>query len=281
MKKILSILIAAGLAVLSVSAQETEKKQYLPEEGDWAIGFDASPVLKYVGNLFNGNTNNTLEAVGGDPVLPMGDTAFDNPTVSLMGKYMLTDELAVRANIGVRLNNDNTATYVADDKATLLDPLSEAKVVDYKNTRTTEVYLTAGAEYRVGKKRVQGVFGGGILFGLDKQLATYTYGNELTPINNDGYRPLKEFSAGPTSYYAGLVGSAGVEFFVAPKISLGAEVNLVAAYRFKQQTYTISEGYNTSTEVIEQKTDLVNPPVASFSLGTQNLGGSLYLAFYF
>lgn len=287
MKKIVSLLLAAGMAVLSLSAQETEKKQYLPEAGDWAIGFDAKPILNYVGNVFNGNTNNTLTPLGGESSLNYG------PTVSIMGKYMLTDEFALKANVGVLLNTDKQAYYIQDDAATILDPLSNAKVADYRSSRNTGISLLAGAEYRLGKKRIQGVFGAGVLVGVRKSVVNYSYGNEMTTINqkptvapnfsnvwNGDYRIVKEFSGRP-SIYAGLTGSAGVEFFVAPKIALGAEVSLVAAYNLNQQTYTFSEGYNTSTEMIEKKTDLVSPMTGSFYLGTQNLGGSLYVSFYF
>ena len=174
-----------------------------------------------------------------------------------------------------------------------MDPLSNAKVADYRSSRNTGISLLAGAEYRLGKKRIQGVFGAGVLVGVRKSVVNYSYGNEMTTINqkptvapnfsnvwNGDYRIVKEFSGRP-SIYAGLTGSAGVEFFVAPKIALGAEVSLVAAYNFNQQTYTFSEGYNTSTEMIEKKTDLVSPMTGSFYLGTQNLGGSLYVSFYF
>lgn len=288
MKKILSIILAAGVAVLSLSAQETETKQYLPEEGDWAIGFDAKPVLNFVGNVFNGSTYNEFTPLGGEPSL------LNGPTVSLMGKYMLTDELALKANVGVLVDNNKAAYYVQDNAAAVLNPLSHAKVADIRNKRTTGVSLMAGAEYRVGKKRVQGVFGGGLLVGIEKSIINYSYGNSMTTINQkptttekfkdiwseDNYRLLKQYSGTP-DFLVGLVGSAGVEFFVAPKIALGAEVSLCAAYTVTQQTYTISEGYNTSTEVIEKRTDLVSPLFGSFSLSTKNLGGSLYMSFYF
>lgn len=286
MKKIISLLLAAGMAVLSLSAQETEKKQYLPEAGDWAIGFDAKPILNYVGNLFNGATNNDFAPLGGEPSVKFG------PTVSLMGKYMLTDEFALKANVGVLLENDKQAYYIQDDAATILDPLSDAKVADYKATRNTGLSIMAGAEYRLGKKRIQGVFGAGVLLGIQKRVVNYSYGNKMTTINqnptvagqfnvwDNGYRTVKEFSGRP-DFYAGITASAGVEFYVAPKIALGAEVSLVAAYNVNQQTFKYAEGYNPSTEIIERKTDLVTPMTGTFYLGTQNLGGSVYMSFYF
>lgn len=288
MKKIFSLLLAASVAVLSLSAQETEKKQYLPEEGDWSIGFDAKPILNFVGNALNGSTDNSLDAFGGEPTL-----TDNGPTVSIMGKYMLTDNFAVKANLGLLFDNDKEAYYIQDDAATILDPLSNSKVADYKSTKKSGVSLMAGVEYRVGKKRIQGVFGGGVLVGVKSNVVKYSYGNKMTAINQHpttagnfsdvwagDYRTLKQFSQTP-NFYAGLVGTAGVEFFVAPKVALGAEVSVVAAYDVNKQTYTYSEGYNPSTEIIERKTDLVSPRTGSFNLETKNFGGSLYLAFYF
>lgn len=288
MKKIFSLILAASVAVLSLSAQETEKKQYLPEEGDWAVGFDAKPLLNFIGNTLNGATNNLVDPFGGEPTL------VDNgPTVSLMGKYMLTDNFAVKANLGVLLKSNKEAYYIQDDAATILDPLSNAKVADYKSTKQSGLSFMAGVEYRLGKKRIQGVFGGGLLLGIKNEVVKYSYGNKMTDINQnptvagafsgvwtENYRTLKQYSKAP-NFYAGLVGTAGVEFFVAPMVALGAEVSLVAAYNINQQTYTYSEGYNPSTEVIERKTDLVSPMTGSFNLETKNLGGSLYLSFYF
>lgn len=298
MKKIISILLLAAVASLSLTAQETEEKQYLPEAGDWSIGFDVKPVFKYVGGLFNNyDKQSTLENFpAGQPSIYQPADDHDDfkdymyyPTASIMGRYMLTDKLAIKANVGVVLENKKSGAYVLDDAATILDPLSDSKVGDFKNTRTTGISVQAGVEYRLGKKRIQGIFGGGILFGLQSCKEVYTYGNEMTLINqqptsnyqyNEGYRVLNSFSKQP-DYFAGLYGSAGVEFFVAPKVALGAEVSLCAGYSVKQQKFTVSEGYNTSTEVIETRTDLNEPLTAGFQLSTRNLGGSLYLAFYF
>ena len=72
-----------------------------------------------------------------------------------------------------------------------------------------------------------------------------------------------------------------IECFVAPKISIGAEVNLSLYYVVGGQQYVESEMYNTSTQAVETSCDLVSPGDSSFRFGTENLGGSLYMAFYF
>ena len=94
------------------------------------------------------------------------------------------------------------------------------------------------------------------------------------------YRILRNYSMQP-DFFAGLYATAGVEFFLAPKVSLGGEVSICGGYMIQQQKYTLSEGYNSALKEIEVKTDLVEPCTAEFNLSTTNMGGSLYVAFYF
>ena len=284
------------LPCATLSAQESgkcdkTKKVYLPEAGDWSIGFDAVPVLKYVGNLFNGTSGNSLESLGGQPITnhlegyEKGDIA---PDVSITGKYMLTNEWAIRANVGFMVRTTLDNAYVTDDKAAALDPLSDAKVIDQCKTSKNGASLMLGAEYRKGKKRVQGVFGMGALFGVKQQKTVYSYGNALTALNqlpsqawNQGDAYRIDSQKGASDVFVGLTGSAGVEWFVAPKISLGAEVNLSLYYVFGGQTWTTSTGYNSVLNKVEQKTDIVSPGSDYFGFGTDNIGGSLYVSFYF
>ena len=68
MKKFIAIILSACLFPGILWAEEKEKKQYLPEEGDWALGIDVVPVLRYIGNAFNGTIGtNDLTHVGGSP----------------------------------------------------------------------------------------------------------------------------------------------------------------------------------------------------------------------
>ena len=298
MKKLISIItIICLLPLMGVSAQEKAEKQYLPEEGDWAIGIDVVPLLKYVGNAFNGSQENEIESLGGAP-FTKNNKNFRNrmlmPDVSIMGKYMLTDEWALRANVGIMVRSEYDRRYVKDDKAALLNPLSNDKVIDKAHHSRNGMSIAVGAEYRKGSKRVQGVFGAGLLFAIQNDKTTYSWGNEMTTINQNpsiafdrnnetmlgDNRILKNNGQG-SDFYTGITGSAGVEWFIAPKISLGAEVNLSLYYLFGNQTYIESEGYNTSTQKIETRTDLVSPGNRGFYIGTESLGGSLNMTFYF
>ena len=62
---------------------------------------------------------------------------------------------------------------------------------------------------------------------------------------------------------------------------LGAAVNLAAYFVFEGQTYTVTEGYNANTGNVETRNELSAPGNRTFVFGTDNLGGSLYLSFYF
>lgn len=296
MKKLIVIILSACLFPAMLWAEEKQQKQYLPEEGDWALGIDVVPILKYIGNAFNGTDgSNGLDHVGGTPFT---SGHFGNqglmPTVSIMGKYMLTDEWAVRANVGLMISSANDKAYSIDDKALAENPFSEAKVVDGARYDRNGMSMLLGAEYRKGSRRIQGVFGAGLLFAFQNSKETYSWGNALTEINQSptshsfanmptlptGYRALKQNGAG-SDFYLGLTGSAGVEWFVAPKIALGAEVNLSLYYIFGTQTYVESEGYNATLGKVETRTDLYAPGSNGIYFGTESLGGSLYMTFYF
>lgn len=293
MKKLISIIAIGLMPFMSISAQSEDSKNYLPEQGDMAFGINVKPVLKYVGNIFNGTTNNKLKNLGGEPVTNNASDFKSDilPTVSIMGKYMLTDSWGVRANVGLMLGKDTDREYVIDDKQAVLDPFNESKLIDTRHTAKNGMSLMLGAEYRKGSKRIQGVFGMGVLFGFYNQNISYDFANAVTPLNDhptsaswvknckNGYRIVNEKTEGNLFY--GITGSAGVEWFVAPKVSLGAEVNLSLYHINGGQLYTQSEGYDNVTQQFVERTDLTSPGNDKLRFGTENLGGSLYMAFYF
>jgi len=293
MRRYILLLAMCLTPIAMVSAQEESVKQYLPEKGDIAIGIDVAPLFKYVGNLFNNSTDNTLESLGGEPFTEdidgfnVDDIA---PDVSIMGKYMLTNNWALRANIGLMIRSNTARAYVADDAAILNNPLSEEKLIDKRNIQRHGMSAMLGAEYHRGSRRVQGIFGGGLLVGFNKSVTNYTYANALTNINqspssawntmsNNGYRTLKKRTA--SNIFFGIYGSVGVEWFVAPKIALGAEVDLSLYYVRGGQEYAFSEGYNKLLNKVDTRYDIESPGDSAFRLGTENLGGSLYMSFYF
>lgn len=290
MKRIFSITALCLFALLSVNAQENKPATvYVPEKGDLAIGVDLKPILKYVGNMFNGNTGNELENIGGEPVTNLlNEIEGVSPDVSIMGKYMLSDKWGLRANLGFMFRNNSNKSYVTDDEAKFLNSLDESKVVDVESRAKHGMSFMFGTEYRKGSKRVQGVFSAGVLMGFNSQKTSYKYGNKLTSINQTpstafpstgAYRTISKESK--SNFLYGITAGAGVEWFVAPKIALGAEVNVSLYHIVGSQEATVSEGYNAATQKVETRYDLNSPGNNQFRFGTENVGGSLYMAFYF
>ena len=302
--KSIALAAACGLAMpLCLCAQEQgdvtatkAAKVYVPEQGDFAIGFDVTPVLRYVGNFFNGNTSNNAMDNGLQGSPAMGNV-FQGPVASIMAKYMVTDQLGVRANIGLLNRNTHDRLYVDNDVYSQLpheeDVAGDLQLIDHKTQKVSGGSITVGPEWRVGKRRVQGVFGVDAMVAFQNTKTSYAWGNALTDVNQhptsswrqdvwvDDYRTLEHYNDGH-NVYAGLLGHVGVEFFVAPKIALGAEVNVNAYWQFGNQEYCKSEGFNTATGQVETRTDLVSPAgLKEFYFGTENLGGCLYMMFYF
>lgn len=300
MKKIVSCLLMAALALPMFAQEESAaKNEYLPAAGDFAIGFNLNPFATFVGNMFNGTVGNAIDngKIGGEALLSNMTMPNAYPVVSLQGKYMFTDNLGLRANIGLLLTRKNNREYVLDDEAVALDPLSRQKVVDAEYLSSHGGSLSVGVEYRIGKGRVQGVFSGSALYAFSVAHANYEFGNAITEANQ---RPT---SGSFVTYAAmssqmpnarllhsytddgvhtiGLVGSVGIEGFVAPKISIGAEVNLALLYAWTPQQYGEYEGFNLLTKEVEHFTELVAPKSSQFVFGTQNIGANLFMNFYF
>lgn len=280
-----------------MTAQDKFKEEYLPKQGDFGIGFDALPVFRYMGNAFNGygtdgNFNN-MDLWGGTPAVP-AKNGMIKPAVSIMGKYMLTDHVALRANVGIIVNNRKRADYVTDDEAVVIDPLSEEKVVDWYKSKQNGVNISLGSEYRRGYKRVQGIFGGSVLFASQKERMVANWGNEMTVVNQmpsysdimaeagliNGNRRFLE-KKNSTQHFLGLTGHVGIEYFFTKKMALGAEVNLTLYKQFGSQSFNKYEEYIVANNTVEERTKLLAPGDSGFYFGTDNLGGSLYLMFYF
>ena len=308
MKKIVSLMLVAALA-LPVFAQEEQPEakpkkdysEYLPQQGDWSIGFSLNPIATFVGNIFNGygttGVANTLGPLSGEPLGVPG-------MASIMGSYMLTDNWAIRANVGLGINNWNRRAYVQDDAAKFVDAFSTADGLDTRKTLRVGLSASLGAEYRVGKKRVQGVFGFGLTYGCWAINRTnYSYYNAITEVNqnpsNGGLyagvpnaklaadyawlnnpRILSEYTNAGT-HMLGAYGSVGVECFVAPKIALGLNVNLLLDYQWNPARAEKWEGWNGIRGERQEITFHDSALNDGFTFTTDNIGANLYIAFYF
>lgn len=195
MKKVLFSAVAL-LALGFVNAQDLKSKKgeaYLPVAGEWAISFNADGIFEYAGNAFNGNTDNAAPSV----------TSVRQNT--FVGKKFITDKTAYRvvANFGFGSNN-------------LTDGVIAGTPVNFDTYKSSTFNLTAGLgkEWRRGSTRLQGFYGADALVGFSSTKWTETN----NAAGNDS------FNAG-TSINLGVTGFIGAEYFLFPKMSIGAQYN--------------------------------------------------------
>lgn len=288
--------------------QDKPEKNYLPEEGDVTIGINAIPFLKYLGNCFSDAGNNTINAtdVGGVPSIgfPVAP-GLQNPTISIFGKYFLTDQTALRLNVGIGIGSKTQRGYAPDDAALVADPLSVAQVEDSYKYRSTGFSLAAGYEWRRGGKRLQGFWGGQAVVAYSNSKHFFNYGNAITEINQtpsqtstvwdnpvsgqtvptlnpnigNNSRLLQQNDGRSWTY--GVGGFVGVEYYIAPKIAIGCEMSLNLLWTTEGKSLQKSERFNPDFNRVEENVRWSEPGGSAFHFGTENIGTSLYVAFSF
>jgi hypothetical protein len=239
-------------------------QQVLPQAGDFAISIDATPILKYAGNVFNGNTdnNNTNWFYNGDNI-------FSAP--SIVGKYFLTDNTALRAKLHLGFSSYTDVDLVNDVNSTATPP---AKVEDKETYKNNGLGLTVGYELRRGYGRLQGFFGPEVGVGISSNSTSWKYGNDLGSKNPTNR--YKKISSG-TTFAANIGGFVGVEYFVAPKISVGAEANLGIGFASTGRGKTESERWTGSAV---EGTTIETGGESSIGFKT-NYNGNLFVTFHF
>ena len=317
----IKILLASACMLLAsttyVDAKKPEKN-YLPEAGDVTIGVNAVPFLNYLGNVFGKNDHNSIEheKIGGVPAVP----GLDNPTMSIFGKYFLTDQTALRLNVGIGINSITQSQYVTDDAAAVNDPLSQDVVEDTYKYRNSGMSVAVGYEWRRGSKRLQGYWGGQAILAYSNSKHFFGYGNAITEVNQiptafadgdrdgtydySGWDDPDNFPYGislPTvstsdnvggnsrllmqsdgrSWTYGLGGFVGVEYYIAPKISIGCEMSLNLLWTTGGKKYQKSERFNPDFNRVEENTRWTGKSDSGFRFGTENIGTSLFVAFSF
>ena len=291
-KYIYSLLL--GLLTIPALAQESTDSQFGPVAGEKAFGVTLNPIASFIGNMHNGTANNALGDLQGESLFSKNYAWI--PNFSIMGKYFLSDNTALRANIGFIISNTNNQTYVRDDEAFFLNSFSQAKVIDSDITKRRGGSLAIGLEKRIGTGRVQGIVSGSAVYGFAKTKRTYKYGNAITDINQaptiatpanytavgaiPNARPTKSFTAAP-AHLAGIVGSFGAEYFLCQKASIGAEVNVYLVHEWTSQRYAEYEGFNIISNEVETFTNTISPRSTTTEFATGNVGANLFMNFYF
>lgn len=197
MKKII-LTVATIFAFGVVSAQDLKSKKgenYLPEAGDWAISFNADGIFEYVGNAFNGNTNNNAPGVA-----QIRNNAF-------VGKKFTSDKNALRvvANLGFGSNSNTTPNSVTGE-------------TDEIKTSGFDLQAGLGKEWRKGKTRLQGFYGADALVTVSSNTNERTTTDTATGTFIDSEENKSGLALG-----LGVQGFLGAEYFIFPKFSLGAQ----------------------------------------------------------
>jgi hypothetical protein len=216
MKKIALIFSAIALMNASAEAQELKSKKgenYLPEKGDWSIGFNADGIFSYIGNAFNGNTDNDVPSVD---FQQLG---------TFVGKRFTANNRADRymANLGIK-------SYSLGDST------------------ATGFNLTAGygKEWRKGKTRLQGFYGADAMLNISSSSTKLVEGTITTTVSSG------------LNFGIGARGFIGAEYFIFPKISMGAQYSYGLMIGIVgEETVSVTGLPNTT----------LNPSGTSFNLG--------------
>ncbi len=284
MKKILSIAamvfctwgLRAQDAESTVDMQSKRGVSILPQEGDFGLGVNATPFLNYLGNSFNNSTGNS--------------TAFDflSSEQMIFGKYFLADDLAVRGSLRFASNSFTENNYVNDDASTS----PEVFVQDSRTTVNHFYGISGGIEKRRGEGRLQGYYGGELMLAWSRNDLNQSYGNVMSGTNPtptttsdfnsgaasaQGTRMLSE--VGGNSFLVHLRGVAGIEYFFAPRISIGGEFGWGPGFQIESDGVRTVETVNANNERNEISRDIAGS--SSFLMDTDNVAGSIRLMFHF
>lgn len=311
-----SLLIASVFAVAagSVSAQDLTSKKgepILPEAGDWALSFDATPFLNYFGQMFS-NAGATAPTAGYTNGYPW----------SIKGKYFSDATTAFRGGLRIGFGSSKWTNEIAQPQASTATPPEYPNagpmVEDEYKASYNGIVLTGGIEMRKGKTRLQGYYGGELIIGFTGTKDAYTYGNALSagnapdplvdvsnstdwstmgmaanivadPLGSAGGARITEKKVSNTMI--GLRGFIGVEYFIFAKISVGAEYGWgLGLMSTKTTTSTESNdivpssgayAVGTSTKEVKTSSFAIDSDIQNNRTGLIGGSGSLNIIFHF
>lgn len=293
MKKIIGaslalVLSAASFAQGNDQIQNKNGVDIMPVSGEIGIGMNAIPVMNYLGNMFGYTGSNT--SLSGNKFI----SYFSGNT--LFGKYMLSNDNAVRGHLRIGQFNNVYENMVFDD--TQNDP--DALVYDSYTTRSSFYNLGVGYEFRRGKTRLRGIYGGEILYSFVRGTSNdYSYGNAYglgnpAPTATSWFNWGGVAGEGPTAERAltswggnynglGIRAFAGVEYYIAPKICIGTEFGWGITAGMTSESTTRTEYWDPTangTGAVAWR-DVTTAGSKGIGIDTDNFGGALYFMFWF
>jgi hypothetical protein len=205
---------------------------------------------------------------------------------------MMSDNMAMRLTFQ-NGGSDNTSVYeVYDDRAN--DP--DSVVYDKVRSNNSFTAVSAGLEWRRGKSRLRGYYGGEAYLTWSNSHTHYTYGNDfgasnVTPTDH-GVMPNYNAQHGRTTQFRngatfgiGARGFAGVEYFIAPKICIGTEFGWSLRFAKTGVSKTSYEKYDpfydSGAGGIVTYDDETGQGGWSISSGIDNFNSQIFFHFYF
>lgn len=255
----------------------------LPEAKDWALSIDASPFLTYTGKL--------LSTAGADA--PAVNSLANYP-LTIGGKYFTTPKQAYRARVRIGISSQTVNNSVVDNQNTTLDTVY---IKDSRKVSATNVTLAFGKEFRKGKTRLQGFYGGEGIVGISTGKSLYTYGNSfsnlnVSPTSTDFVTPSAlgyvsapantriQSESNGTGIKIAARGFVGAEYFIFPKMSIGVEFGFSLMYFNQNDGKLSTESWDASTGSVKNKT-LAKSGSKGFGVDNDNSGGAIMLNFHF
>lgn len=287
MKKIF-ISLAALLCVAATASAQTlivvEEKpvltnkrgvRILPQAGDMSIGISTTPFFNYLGNMF------TREGVNKAPY-------FTGVGTGITMKFFTADNQAIRAGVSVNFGNDYYYGYPTANGAS-------STVTDQMRTSSQAFGVNIGYEWRRGTGRLQGIYGAELKASYSNSKTDFTYGNAMNnaypdpwtwDFNNNSQSQMSSRTThikGSPLISVGLYGFVGVEYFFAPKMSIGGELSLGISYVNQGDSEYTTQYYDTASNTVKE--DVVkrhdpSSPTDGFGIRTATQG-NIFLSFYF
>ena len=285
------LVIALALGVTGAFAQDLTSKKgepILPEAEDWAISLDATPIFTYVGNAFNGTASN-----GGPGV------NWLNGNQTIIGKKFIDEKNAYRVLVRLGFTNQTFKNMVADNSIVTpaVFPAQDAEVEDKFKMRNTNIAIGVGKEMRRGKTRLQGYYGADAMIWISSSSNKMEYGNTMAATVGAGTTPTptsttwNTTTGGVTSEGAlgtrtlstksgmtfgiGVRGFIGAEYFIFPKMSVGAEYGWGIGYQMSGKGKVVEETTGgTGPTVAEQ--EYISAGSSKFGFDTDLNQGNIF-----
>ena len=240
MKKIIlsAIALCAFTFANAQDIKSSKGENYLPEAGDWAIGFNADGLFNYVGNAFNKDKN----------AAPSVDFQKSG---TFVGKKFTSATEAYRVVVNFAFASNESLDAPKNVSGDLIVPTGT-----FTNTPQTyktsgfDLYAGLGKEWRKGKTRLQGFYGADayLRYTSYKYTATAPEGGK-----DQTYEPGSKIGLGVNGFI-------GAEYFLFPKISIGA-----------QYTYGLNISSNSAPKFDNGTTSSEGKKSSEFSLGGVNV----------